>query len=67
MSQQNVEIVRAGYQWFNRTHEVDVDALHPDFEWHTRDDLPDSATQRGSRMWPNSFPGDVCADKPNAC
>jgi ketosteroid isomerase-like protein len=47
MSQENVEIVRTGYQLFNRTHELDMDALHPSIEWHTRDDLPDSGTHQG--------------------
>ncbi len=39
--------MRAGYQSFNRTHALDVDAVHPSIEWHTRDDLPDSGTHRG--------------------
>jgi ketosteroid isomerase-like protein len=47
MSQENVEIVRANYESFNRTHEVGQDAFHPDIEWHTRADLPDSGTHRG--------------------
>lgn len=47
MSQESVEIVRAGYRSFNRTYEVDVDTFHPSIEWHTRDDLPDSGTHRG--------------------
>jgi ketosteroid isomerase-like protein len=47
MSQESVEIVRAAYQSFNRTHELDVDAFQPNIEWHTRDDLPDSGTHRG--------------------
>jgi ketosteroid isomerase-like protein len=47
MSQESVEIVRAGYELFNRTHELDVDTVHPSIEWHTRDDLPDSGTHRG--------------------
>jgi ketosteroid isomerase-like protein len=47
MSHENVEIVRAGYQSFNRTHEIDADAMHPSIEWHTRGDLPDSGTHRG--------------------
>lgn len=47
MAQESVEIVRATYQSFNRTHEVDVDAFHPSIEWHTRADLPDSGTHRG--------------------
>jgi uncharacterized protein len=47
MSQENVEIVRARYQWFNRTHELNVDTVHPSIEWHTRTDLPDSGTHRG--------------------
>ena len=42
-----MEIVRSGYQSFNRTHKLDVDAFHPNIEWHTRDDLPDSGTHRG--------------------
>jgi ketosteroid isomerase-like protein len=26
---------------------LDLDAFHPDIDWHTRDDLPDSGTYRG--------------------
>src|SRR6266568_1639953 len=47
MSEANVEIVRAAYQSFNRTHELDVEAFQPNIEWHTRDDLPDSGRHRG--------------------
>lgn len=47
MSQENVEILRAGYEAFNRTHELDVDGFDPGIEWHTRADLADSATHRG--------------------
>ena len=37
-------------EWFergNKTKELQVDALHPDVEWHLRADLPDSRTLRG--------------------
>ena len=43
MSQANVEILRAAY----KNREPDLNFLHPDVEWHTRADLPDSATYRG--------------------
>jgi uncharacterized protein len=47
VSRENVEVVRAAYRSFNRTHELDLDAFHPNIEWQTRDDLPDSGTHRG--------------------
>jgi uncharacterized protein len=47
VSQQDVVRVRATWEWFNRTHQPDFDALHPDVEWRTRADLPDSDTYRG--------------------
>ena len=47
MSQENVERVREGYEFVDREHEPDFDLLHPDIQWHTRADLPDSATHRG--------------------
>jgi uncharacterized protein len=47
MSQENVERVRRAYEFVNREHAPDLDLLHPDIQWHTRADLPDSATYRG--------------------
>jgi ketosteroid isomerase-like protein len=47
MSQENVERVRESYEFTDREHEPDFDLLHPDIQWHTRADLPDSATHRG--------------------
>jgi len=48
MSQENVEVVRAAYEWANRTRELDLgDVLDPDFEWHTRVDLPDAGARKG--------------------
>lgn len=47
MSQENVQRVREAYEFVNREHEPDFDLLDPDIRWHTRADLPDSATYRG--------------------
>ena len=47
MSQENVEIVRAAYEFSNRMHTPDLDAFAPDCEWHTREDLPDAGARRG--------------------
>jgi ketosteroid isomerase-like protein len=47
VSQENVERVRRAYEFVNREHAPDLDLLHPDIQWHTRADLPDSATYRG--------------------
>jgi ketosteroid isomerase-like protein len=47
MSQANVEIVRRGYEEFNRSKKLVADAFDPDVEWHTAEDLPDSATHHG--------------------
>ncbi len=47
MSQENVERVRESYEFVDREHEPDFDLLHPDIQWHTRADLPDSGTYRG--------------------
>jgi ketosteroid isomerase-like protein len=42
-----MERVRESYELVDREHEPDFDLLHPDVRWHTRADLPDSATHRG--------------------
>jgi ketosteroid isomerase-like protein len=47
MSEENVERVRESYEFVDREHEPDFDLLHPDIQWHTRADLPDTATHRG--------------------
>jgi ketosteroid isomerase-like protein len=50
MSEQNVDLVRAVYQWGNRERELNLaDALHPNFEWHTRVDLPDAGSRKGHK------------------
>jgi ketosteroid isomerase-like protein len=47
MSQENIELIQRLYEEFGRTGGVEVWALHPDIEWHTAADLPDSAVHRG--------------------
>ena len=48
MSQENVALVRAACEWANRTRDFDIgDVIHPDFEWHTRQDLPDAGARKG--------------------
>ena len=47
MSQENVERVRVGYEFAFRNHAPEYDLLHPEVQWHTRADLPDSATYSG--------------------
>ena len=47
MSEQSLARVREGYEFIDREHEPDFDLLDPDVRWHTRADLPDTATHRG--------------------
>lgn len=47
MSAENVERVRASYEFSDREQEPDFDLLHPDIRWHTRADLPDTTTYHG--------------------
>ncbi len=47
MSEKDAVRVREGYEFVDREHEPDFDLLHPDIRWHTRADLPDTATYRG--------------------
>ena len=47
MSQENLERVRATYEFANRTHTPDLNAFAPDCAWHTREDLPDAGARRG--------------------
>jgi ketosteroid isomerase-like protein len=39
--------VRAYFERFNETRESQLEALHPEIEWHIRADLPDSRTLCG--------------------
>jgi ketosteroid isomerase-like protein len=47
MSEESVARVRKSYEFVDREHQLDLDLLHPDIRWHTRADLPDTATHRG--------------------
>ena len=48
MSQENVEIVLAAYEWASQRRDLNLnDVLEHDFEWHTRQDLPDAGVRRG--------------------
>jgi ketosteroid isomerase-like protein len=47
MSQENLRRVRQSFEVVQRTHAPDFDVVHPEAEWHTRADLPDTATYRG--------------------
>jgi ketosteroid isomerase-like protein len=43
MSQENVDRIRAGFEAFNRTGEITVDHLAPDFELHQASSIVDTA------------------------
>lgn len=44
----NVALVLAAYEWGNRKRELELDEVFAaDFEWHTRDDLPDVGVRKG--------------------
>ena len=47
MSQSNVDRVREIYSRFNETGELDSSQMHPDFELHSRPDVPDATVWRG--------------------
>jgi ketosteroid isomerase-like protein len=62
MSQENVELIRAGYEEFNKTGQPPLQIYDPAIEWHTRADLPDSGVHRGhegvaalAHEWVGSF------------
>jgi ketosteroid isomerase-like protein len=40
MSEENVDLVRQGYEYFARTGETDVSVYAPDVEWHSAADDP---------------------------
>jgi ketosteroid isomerase-like protein len=57
-----VELVRAGYEEFNKTGQPPLQTYDPAIEWHTRADLPDSGVHRGhegvaalAHEWVGSF------------
>ena len=43
----NVDRVRELYARFNKTGELDSGQMHPDFELHSRPDVPDATVWRG--------------------
>ena len=47
MSQENLELVRARFEAFARTGQLDLDHYDPDVRWHLRADLPDAETLVG--------------------
>jgi ketosteroid isomerase-like protein len=47
MSQENVEVVRRGFDHGNRTGEPDFDSFHPDLVYHPRADEPDPSPHIG--------------------
>ena len=48
MSQENVKLVLAAYEWGSQQRELDLgEVFERDFEWHTREDLPDAGVRRG--------------------
>ncbi|HEY0515693.1 MAG TPA: nuclear transport factor 2 family protein [Solirubrobacteraceae bacterium] len=63
MSQENVELVLAAYEWASQKQELNLnDVLEEDFEWHTRRDLPDAGVRKGREgavrlreEWVNAF------------
>ena len=67
MSQDNEELVRFGYDWFNREREPPP-TWHPDGEFINSRDDPDHATYRGidairkqHQGWVDSYP-DLCVE-----
>jgi ketosteroid isomerase-like protein len=47
VSQENVEIVRAGFEAWKARSTALFDQFAPDIEWEVRPDLPDATTYRG--------------------
>jgi ketosteroid isomerase-like protein len=43
MSQENVEVVRRGYEQWSELGEIDYEFLHPDVEWRGPREFPDLA------------------------
>jgi ketosteroid isomerase-like protein len=65
MSEENVELIRATVEAFNRNDlDAVVETMHPEVVWHTLDVLPDMGTFRGHegirsfwQMWNDTFRG----------
>jgi ketosteroid isomerase-like protein len=65
MSEENVELIRASIEAFNRNDpDAAVEAMHPEVVWHTLDLMPDKGTYRGPegvrsfwQMWHDTFRG----------
>lgn len=62
MSQENVDLILAVYEEFNKTGQPPLQISDPAIEWHTRADLADSSVHRGhdavaalAREWVGSF------------
>jgi ketosteroid isomerase-like protein len=62
MSNQNMDLVRAAYEEFNRTGHSALWLFDPEIEWHTRMDLPDAGSRKGhegmvrlSAEWTETF------------
>jgi ketosteroid isomerase-like protein len=47
MSQENIDLVRHGYDHFARTGELDVSVYAPDVEWHSAAEDPGQEVFRG--------------------
>ena len=50
MSQENLEVIRREYDFFNRTGELTAERYHPDFEWHDFEGAPHPLRQ-GFQEW----------------
>jgi ketosteroid isomerase-like protein len=65
MSQENIELIRATVEAFNRNDlDAVVQKMHPEVVWETLDVLPDMGTYRGHegvrtfwQMWTETFRG----------
>jgi ketosteroid isomerase-like protein len=48
MSQENLDLVLAAYEWGSQRRELNLnEVFERDFEWHTRRDLPDAGVRKG--------------------
>ena len=62
MSAEHVDLVQRAYAHYAQTGDIFEQGLHPDVEWHSRADLPDSDVYRGIdavrafiQGWPGAF------------
>jgi len=48
VSEQNVDLALAAYEWGGQKRDLELGVVfQPDFEWHTRADLPDAGVRKG--------------------